>query len=124
MRILVLGGYGLIGSAIMRRLFAEGFNVAGLGRSVSAIRRTLPQADWIAADIAQLRSPESWLPHLGNLDAVVNAAGALQDGPDADLAALQDEAMRALYGRAARPALPASFRSPRWGLLRKRTPHS
>jgi uncharacterized protein YbjT (DUF2867 family) len=33
MRILVLGGYGLIGSAVVRRLLVAGHEVTALGRS-------------------------------------------------------------------------------------------
>lgn len=96
MRVLVLGGYGLIGLEIVRRLRADGFDVTGLGRSVAKGLRVAPDISWIGADIATLTTPESWRPHLVDIDAVVNASGALQDGARDNLAALQDEAMRAL----------------------------
>lgn len=96
MRVLVLGGYGLIGLEIVRRLQVDGFSVTGLGRSAAKGRRVAPDIHWIGADIAQLVTPDGWRPHLAGIDAVVNASGALQDGARDNLAAVQDEAIRAL----------------------------
>ncbi|KAF0182277.1 MAG: SDR family oxidoreductase [Hyphomonadaceae bacterium] len=101
MRVLVLGGYGLIGLEIVRRLRADGLDVTGLGRSAAKGRRAAPDVDWIGADIATLTTPESWRAHLAGIDAVVNASGALQDGLRDNLAAVQDEAIRALIGACA-----------------------
>ncbi|MEX0645512.1 MAG: NAD(P)H-binding protein, partial [Parvularculaceae bacterium] len=88
MRVLVLGGYGLIGAEITRALLKDGFKVTGLGRDAGFGRRLLPEADWIGADIARLTAPVDWLAHLAGVDAVVNAAGALQDSPRDRLAAV------------------------------------
>lgn len=89
-RVLVLGGYGLIGAAVTRRLLADGYGVTGLGRSLAKGRRAAPAADWVAADLRDLTAPESWAPHITGVDAVVNAAGALQDGAGDDLGAVRD----------------------------------
>lgn len=97
MRILVLGAYGLIGQAVADRLAAAGHEIVGLGRAVETARRRRPDMTWIAADIATLTTPASWSPHLDRIDAVVNCAGALQDGARDNLRALQVTAMLALY---------------------------
>ena len=96
MRVLVLGGYGLIGLEIVRRLVANGHEVVGLGRSLEAGQRVAPEISWIGADISKLLCAEDWRKHLANIDAVVNASGALQDGAKDNLAAVQDRAIRAL----------------------------
>ena len=96
MRVLVLGGYGFIGREVVRRLRADGCAVVGLGRSAALGRRLAPEVDWIGADLARLTEPAAWAPHLAGVDAVVNASGALQDGAKDDLAAAQDQAIRAL----------------------------
>ena len=96
MRVLVLGGYGLIGLEIVRRLRADGLDVTGMGRSAAKGARAAPGIAWIGADIATLTTPESWRAHLAGVDAVVNASGALQDGLRDNLVAVQDEAIRAL----------------------------
>ena len=95
MRVLVLGGYGLIGLEAARRL-ARGHELIALGRSSAYGKRVLPEARWFEADIAALDTAEKWAPLLDGVDAVVNAAGALQDGARDNLAALQDVAIRAL----------------------------
>ncbi|ODR95348.1 hypothetical protein AUC70_05510 [Methyloceanibacter stevinii] len=76
MRILVLGGTGLIGAAVSARLRSDGHDVIRLARSIPS--RT-DRAGAIAADIAKLTQEEDWLPYLEGVDAVVNCAGALQD---------------------------------------------
>ncbi|MCB1383611.1 MAG: SDR family oxidoreductase [Notoacmeibacter sp.] len=100
MRVLVLGGYGFIGEAICRVLHVRGHAVTGLGRDVGRARARMPFVRWIEGDIAGLASAE-WAALVTGFDAVVNAAGALQDGARDDVAAVQDAAMRALYNAAA-----------------------
>ena len=97
LHVLVLGAYGLIGAVVADRLAAAGHRVTGLGRRVEAARRARPHIAWVAQDIARLARPEDWLPLLAGVDAVVNCAGALQDGARDDVEALQSVAMRALF---------------------------
>jgi uncharacterized protein YbjT (DUF2867 family) len=103
MRILVLGGYGLIGMPVVRRLIAAGHAVVGLGRDVAQAQRMCPGSTWIGADIAGLVTPQAWEPILtgARADAIVNCAGALQDGARDDVARVQSAAMSALYRAAA-----------------------
>jgi uncharacterized protein YbjT (DUF2867 family) len=97
MRLLVLGGYGLIGTPLVLRLLAAGHSVVGIGRNAAPAARRVPGAIWISQDIAELSTPERWRPLLGGVDAVVNAAGVLQDSPRDDVSALQSVAMGALF---------------------------
>ena len=80
-KVLVLGGYGLIGEAVIGRLLGDGHQVTGLGRDIGEAARRWPAVRWIAADMARLLAAGDWLPIVAGMDAVVNAAGALQDGP-------------------------------------------
>lgn len=102
MRVLVLGGYGFIGAEIVRALGANGFEAIGLGRDAYLGRRLLPTAEWIGADISALDAPEKWEPLLSNIDAIVNAAGALQDGARDRLSAVHDVSIRACVAAATR----------------------
>jgi len=95
MRVLVLGGYGFIGAEIMRALGANGFEAIGLGRDAALGQRLLPNAKWIGADISALDAAEKWEPLLSGVDAIVNAAGALQDGARDKLSAVHDASIRA-----------------------------
>lgn len=118
MRILLLGATGLIGEAALRRLLAAGHAVTALGRDVGAARRRWPGVRWVQGDMAAL----DWPALLRGADAVVNCAGALQDGARDDLGAVHDASLRALVAAAppglrvvqvsapgADPAAPTAF---------------
>ena len=75
MRILLVGGTGLIGSAIHARLAAGGHECVLLSRHTSA---GVPNARHVALDIAQAKDASAWKPVLAGIDAVINATGALQ----------------------------------------------
>ncbi|MEZ5995247.1 MAG: SDR family oxidoreductase [Hyphomonadaceae bacterium] len=102
MRVLVLGAYGLIGSEIVRRLRADGLTVVGFGRSAAKGRRLAPDIAWFGADLAALCRPAQWAPYLQDVDAVVNASGALQDGAIDRLSRSQQAAIIALIEACAR----------------------
>ncbi len=94
LHVAVLGGYGLIGSAIMRRLSAEGHRVTGIGRSATAARRG-PGNAWQIFDIGA-QTVDGWREALRGVDVVVNASGALQDGARDDLTAIHEVALARL----------------------------
>jgi nucleoside-diphosphate-sugar epimerase len=73
MRILVLGGTGFIGSALVARLSSDGHECVTVSRGRNA------GAKHIRLDIAKAVRPVDWFSALGGIDAVINAAGALQD---------------------------------------------
>jgi uncharacterized protein YbjT (DUF2867 family) len=76
MKIAVTGGTGLIGSAVQAHLSSRGHSVVPMSRSAaSSIRHG------VSVDISKATSPAYWLPHLAGIEAVVNCAGVLQDGP-------------------------------------------
>ncbi|KJF74217.1 SDR family oxidoreductase [Agrobacterium arsenijevicii] len=97
MKILILGATGFIGSEVVRSLHGKGHTVTGLARSVARARDKWPFASWASADIARMTGAADWAALVGNHDAIVNCAGALQDGLADDLAATQEKAMLALY---------------------------
>ena len=102
MKILVLGGYGLIGAAVVRRLLADGHAVVGLGRDTAQAARAMPAVTWITADLARLGTAEAWRPLLAAHapDAIVNCAGVLQDSARDRVGAVQSGAIRALVAAA------------------------
>lgn len=94
--ILVIGAYGLIGSGIAQRLEKDGHIVIGLGRDIITGKQVLPSIKWRCADLRSLTQPESWLPFIEAVDAVVNCSGALQDGYNDDLELIHNHAIAAL----------------------------
>ncbi len=85
--VLVIGGYGLIGSYVVSRLAGAGFEVPGAGRSIEPARRRFSTIPWIEAELGRT-SAEAWREKLRGFGAVVNCAGALQDSPRDDLQAV------------------------------------
>lgn len=91
-KVAILGGYGLIGSACLRALKTSGFDVKGVGRSKRAGLRCNPSVPWAEIDIAKARAGD-WLEIFADVDVVVNAAGALQDGARDNLRAIHEAAI-------------------------------
>ncbi|MEP1229935.1 MAG: SDR family oxidoreductase [Litorimonas sp.] len=102
MHVLILGGYGLIGTAICKQLLTDGYDVSGLGRSAKKGASLLPSVNWFQADISTLTNPNDWDVFLENIDIVVNASGALQNGLRDNLVAVQKDAITALIGACAK----------------------
>jgi NADH dehydrogenase len=69
--ILVAGGMGFIGSAVVRELLARGEQVAVLGRDERKIRERFGST--VDARAANVREPETLAPAMRDIDVVVNA---------------------------------------------------
>ncbi len=95
MRILVLGGYGLIGTEICRSVLRAGHEVIGLARSPELATRLLPAVEWHRGDMRDMLDARDWDHILTGVDAVINAAGALQDGLLDDLEAVHHTSIKA-----------------------------
>lgn len=95
MRIIVLGATGLIGSAVLARLASAGHEVVGLARNIETAARTLPKGRFVALDLGTA-TPEQLARELDSADAVVNAAGLLQDGPGESVARVHVSGMATL----------------------------
>ncbi|PII39138.1 nucleoside-diphosphate sugar epimerase [Sinorhizobium meliloti CCBAU 01290] len=93
-RVLVVGASGLIGSAVCAGLHGRGSEIV---RGSGPARTKLP--DGRQALEIDLRSvgPEDWLTHLSGIDAVVNCAGTLQDGPGEDTTAVHARGPASLF---------------------------
>jgi uncharacterized protein YbjT (DUF2867 family) len=102
MRVLLLGATGLIGRAALTRLIADGREVVGLARDVRGIAHELPQVRFLACDLGRMTAAEAWIDLVAGVDAVVNAAGQLQDGGGDDVEAVQERAVVALGEACAR----------------------
>lgn len=97
MKILILGGNGFIGSAITQTALTHGHKITCIGRNISTARQRMANCNWLQADISKLTKAEDWMPYLGGIEVIVNAAGALQSSPRDKLQELQQLSMTALY---------------------------
>lgn len=94
-RVLVVGASGLIGSAVCAGLHGRGSEIVRVVRPGSApSSHTAGKA--LELDLRSV-GPEDWLPHLSGIDAVVNCAGTLQDGPGEDTTAVHARGPASLF---------------------------
>ena len=101
MRVFVLGGTGLIGSAVVRELIGRGHEVFALARSDAAAAKLIQSgATPIAGDIA---SPESWSAKLPQADAVIHMACDFGSDMGAIDRRLLDGLLLALAAQSQRP---------------------
>jgi uncharacterized protein YbjT (DUF2867 family) len=97
MRVLVTGGYGLIGAAVVARLRARGDGVVAAGRNVERAARRRPDVQWLSLSFSNMKTPADWRPHLAGLDAVVNCVGMLQSSAADNLDDVHGRAAIALF---------------------------
>lgn len=72
MRVLVTGATGFVGSAIVRRLSADGVEVQALVRDAS--RAPSPGLPQVAFRSGDMREPSTYVPLVEDVDAVIHAA--------------------------------------------------
>jgi uncharacterized protein YbjT (DUF2867 family) len=92
MKIAVIGGTGLIGSAIIAHLSSRGHSVISMSRSA-----VVASPDTISVDLNKATSPAYWLPHLNGVKAVVNCAGVLQDSPKDSTSMVHHQGIATLF---------------------------
>jgi uncharacterized protein YbjT (DUF2867 family) len=95
MKVLILGATGLIGSAVSARLSAEGHDVIAAARHPNAA--DLQGVHWMHLDLGRTAHPHDWATILAGIDAVVNCAGVLQDGPDDSVRGVHSTGPAALF---------------------------
>jgi NAD(P)-dependent dehydrogenase (short-subunit alcohol dehydrogenase family) len=76
---LVTGVSSGIGAAIAQRLLTEGWQVTGLSRRPP--ERTHPALTWIGVDLTDAEALDAVLADIGQLDALVHAAGFMRTAP-------------------------------------------
>jgi uncharacterized protein YbjT (DUF2867 family) len=89
MKVLVVGGTGLIGSAITARLTSRGHTVVAASRSAG-------RTGHVSIDLAKAAVAD-WSPLLHGVDAVVNCAGVLQDAPGESTQAVHHRGLATLF---------------------------
>lgn len=91
MKILVVGGSGLIGSAVSARLALHGHDVVIASRRPFSARQKHVSVDLGSASAAD------WHRLLHGVDAVVNCAGVLQDAPGETASAVHHVGIAGLF---------------------------
>ena len=89
--VLVLGGSGVLGSGIARRLADRGARITLAGRSADRLEAAAAAIPGVAITTFDLRNPDdastpvdAAIAAFGSLDGIVNAAGVVAFGPLAE----------------------------------------
>ena len=96
MRILLTGAKGFLGRSVSAGLETAGHQVIAVARSGPGSRQQEGKRS-VLLDIGSATTPERWLPFLQDVDAVVNCAGLLQDGPGNSVRAVHVDGIAALF---------------------------
>ncbi len=97
MNILLTGATGFIGQHLLRGLLAENHHVTVCCRQPEPLLRQFPALKAIALDFENATGINDWLPHLQQIDAVINAVGIIQETRRASFDKLHHLAPCALF---------------------------
>lgn len=82
LRVAVTGASGNVGTALLRRLTADGHSVVGISRRRPPAVAPYAAADWVEADVAAPDARERLIPVFRGADAVVHLAWLIQPTHD------------------------------------------
>ncbi len=77
-RVLLLGARGFIGSYVHRQLLSDGMQVVAVCRQLSPDLPALLGSRWLALPLHTMLRADDWLPHLREVDMVINCVGILR----------------------------------------------
>ncbi|MGI0119185.1 SDR family oxidoreductase [Zooshikella sp. RANM57] len=95
MNILITGAAGFIGSAIVELLLQEGHSVKACARNPHNLPRH-PNLKVASIDFSAHLAVEDWLPHIQQIDAVINCAGILTERYCGEFSQLHFQSPKAL----------------------------
>ncbi len=95
MNVLIIGANGFIAREIMIRLAASGHTVSACVHST--LLENIPHAHVFQADFTKITDAQYWLPHLKNIDAVINCVGVFQTAQEKTMWTIHYDAPKALF---------------------------
>ncbi|MEN9449674.1 MAG: hypothetical protein RJA83_288 [Pseudomonadota bacterium] len=95
MRILITGANGFIAREIIARLAAGGHDIIACVHN--RLLENIPHVHAFKADFTTAITPEYWLPHLKDIDVVINCVGVFQTTKVTTMWNIHYEAPKALF---------------------------
>ena len=96
MNILLTGASGFIGSAVLRALLRQGHQVSACCRHPGRLIAS-PNIKYLPVDFMSTNSVEHWLPHLHDIDVIINCVGIIAESKGQSFAQLHRQAPIALF---------------------------
>lgn len=101
MNILITGATGFISNAILLALLQQGHKVTACSRHPEKILSQSENLKRLPIDFETADQAKHWLPHLKNIDAVINCVGIIAETKQQSFAQLHTNAPIALFTAAA-----------------------
>ncbi|MHB1949272.1 MAG: NAD-dependent epimerase/dehydratase family protein [Gammaproteobacteria bacterium] len=95
MRILITGANGFIAREIIAKLSKSGHDIIACVHS--KLLENIPHLRSFKVDFTQATTAEYWLPHLNDIDAVINCVGVFQTIKEKTMWNIHYEAPKALF---------------------------
>lgn len=95
MRILITGANGFIAREIIARLAMSGHDIVLCVHN--KLLENIPHSHSFKVDFTQATTPEYWLPHLKDIDAVINCVGVFQTVKEKTMWNIHYAAPKALF---------------------------
>ena len=103
MKVLVLGGTGSIGGAVVQQLLKRGYTVVGLARSEKSAQALVKTG--AEAVHGSIKQPDSWIEVCDQVDAVIHAAASW----DEEMGAIDQRVVDAVLVRLSLAASKKAF---------------
>ena len=97
MNILITGANGFIGSHITQELINHGHHLTLCVRNTETVERRWPDAKSIKMDFCNKNKVADWLPHLNEIDLVINSVGIIRETGSQTFTALHTTTPSALF---------------------------
>ncbi len=97
MKILLTGATGFIGDTVLRELLQQGHHIIACCRKPEKVLIESENLRPLRLDFAAADNLEKWLPHLDDIDAVINCVGIIAESKDGTFTQLHTQAPIALF---------------------------
>lgn len=105
MKILLTGATGFIGDTVLRALLQQGHHITACCRKPEKLLIKSENIRPLRLDFAAAHNMEKWLPHLDDIDAVINCVGIIAESKDGTFAQLHSQAPIALFNACERAGI-------------------
>lgn len=97
MNILLTGASGFIGQHLLHALENDNHQVTACSRNLKRLTARFPNTTLLQLNFGEMLDSSDWLPHLENIDMVINAVGIIQESTTQSFVNTHTHAPAALF---------------------------